>query len=338
MQFERDNFAWHIERRPVGAVKDGDLVWREAAVPALREGQLRARVLLLSLDPTNRLWMNDADSYLPMVPLGQVMRGFGIGVVEESRAAGIAAGDLVEGLLGWQHYCVMDAAAVRKLPPIPLPLEAHFGLLGHIGLTAYFGLIQIARAKSHETLVVTAAAGAVGSIACQIGKILGMRVVGIAGSDAKCDWLVSELGIDAAVNYKTGSLRDALAQACPEGVDVGFENVGGTILEAVIDRMNLHGRVALCGMVSQYNATRPPAAPRNLGLLIAKRVRMEGFIVLDFLADADVATSRLVEWHQLGRLKYRVDVVEGLEHAPGALGRLFSGAHNGKLMVRVSGL
>ena len=336
MQSELVNHAWHIVRRPEGPLKDGDLVWKESPVPAIEDGQVRARVLLLSLDPTNRVWMNEADSYLPAVPLGEVMRGLGIGVVDESRAPGLSPGDVVQGLLGWQRHCVIDGAAVRKVPQVPLPLDAHLALLGHIGLAAYLGLVEVAKAVAGETLVVSAAAGAVGSIACQIGKILGMRVVGVAGSDEKCAWLVNELGVDAALNYKAGKLRDALEQACPEGIDVGFENVGGTVLEAVIDRINLHGRIALCGMVSQYNATRPTAAPRNLGNLVSRRVRLEGFIVFDFMPKAAEATRKLIEWHQAGKLKYRVDMVEGLEQAPAALGRLFTGENTGKLLVRVS--
>jgi NADPH-dependent curcumin reductase CurA len=305
-------------------------------VPALDEGQLLARVVLLSIDPTNRVWMNEADSYLPKIPLGQVMRGFAIGVVDESRCPGFAQGDVVQGLLGWQRYSVIAGSAVRVVPPGPLPLEAQFGLLGHVGLTAYFGLIEIAKARSGETLVVSAAAGAVGSIACQIGKILGMRVVGIAGTAEKCAWLVDTLGIDAAINYKTGNLWNALAGACPEGVDVGFENVGGAVLEAVIDRLNLHGRIALCGMVSQYNATRPLSAPRNLGYLVSKRARLEGFIVLDFLPRSSEATRQLIEWHQAGKLTYRVDMIDGLEMAPYGLSRLLAGENTGKLIVRVT--
>jgi NADPH-dependent curcumin reductase CurA len=332
----RVNHAWHIERRPMGPLKDGDLAWRESSVPEPGEGELVVRVVLLSLDPTNRVWLNESDSYLPSVPVGEVVRGFAIGVVEESRSAGFAPGDLVHGLLGWQAFSVIKGAAVRKLPALAVPLEAHFGLLGHIGLAAYFGLIEVAGAKAGETLVVSAAAGAVGSIACQIGKIIGMRVVGVAGTDAKCAWLRDDLGIDAAINYKTANLRDALAEACPAGVDVGFENVGGAVLEAVIDSLNLHGRIALCGMVAQYNASRPVAAPRNLGYLVSKRARMEGFIVLDFLPRAADATRQLVEWYQAGRLKYRVDMVGGLEHAPEALKRLFAGGNTGKLIVRVS--
>ncbi len=329
------NGAWHLVRRPEGLVKDGDLEWRESELPALGDAEIRVRQEFLSLDPTNRVWMNDADSYLPRLPLGAVMRGIGIGTVEASNVPKYSPGDTVQGLLGWQRYYQGPAEGLTKLPPIPLPKEAHFGLLGHIGLTAYFGLVEVGKAKEGETLVVSAAAGAVGSLAGQIGKILGMRVVGIAGSDAKCAWLTKELGFDASINYKTANLNEELARLCPHGIDVYFDNVGGRILEAVLNHINLHARIAACGMISQYNAQRPEPGPSNLGMIIGQRATIQGFIVMDFLGKAMEAGLKLIGWHMSGRLKYRVDMVEGLEQAPEALNRLFSGANQGKLVVRV---
>ena len=332
---ENVNAAWHLVRRPEGLVKDRDLEWRESELPPLGEGEVLVRQELLSLDPTNRVWMNDADSYLPRLPLGAVMRGIGIGKVEQSRSAKYSPGDTVQGLLGWQKRYQGPAEGMTKLPPIPLPLEAHFGLLGHIGLTAYFGLVDIGKAKEGETLVVSAAAGAVGSLVGQIGKILGLRVVGIAGGAAKCAWLTDELGFDAAIDYKSANLNQELKRLCPNGVDVYFDNVGGRVLEAVLNHINLHARIVACGMISQYNAQHPEPGPSNLGIIIGQRARIEGFIVLDFLSRAMEGALKLIGWHMSGRLQYRVDMVEGLEKAPEALNRLFSGANKGKLVVRV---
>jgi hypothetical protein len=330
------NQVWRLGARPQGANVEAALQWTEEPVAALEAGEVLVRTLWLSLDPTNRIWMNDAESYLPKLELGAVMRGVAIGVVEESRAVGLAAGDLVQGMLGWQRYAVVAGRSVTPVPGLPLPLEAHFGLLGHIGLSAYFGLLDIGAPKAGETLVVSAAAGAVGSLAGQIGKIGGLRVVGIAGGAQKCRWITEELGFDAGVDYKSENVAEGLRRTCPRGIDIDFENVGGAVLEAVLGQINLRARVILCGMISQYNSAVPPAGPRTLGYLLMKRARMEGFIVTDYLGRAAEAYAKLVEWHRAGRLKYRVDVVDGLANAPRALGRLFEGKNTGKLLVKVS--
>jgi NADPH-dependent curcumin reductase CurA len=332
---EQRNAAWHLVRRPDGLLKSGDMEWRESELAPLGEGEVLVRQDLLSLDPTNRVWMNDADSYLPRLALGAVMRGIGIGTVTQSRHPKYSAGDTVQGMLGWQKFYQGPAEGMTKLPPIPLPLEAHFGLLGHIGLTAYFGLLEIGKAKEGETLVVSAAAGAVGSLVGQIGKILGMHVVGIAGGSAKCAWLRDELGFDGAIDYKSANLNQELARLCPKGVDVYFDNVGGRVLEAVLNHINLHARIVACGMISQYNAQRPEPGPSNLGIIIGRRATIQGFIVLDFLSRAMEGALKLIGWHMSGRLQYRVEMVDGLEKAPEALNRLFSGANLGKLVVRV---
>jgi NADPH-dependent curcumin reductase len=332
----RVNAAWHLVRRPDGLLKDGDMEWRESKLPPLGTGEVLVSQELLSLDPTNRVWMNDADSYLPRLPLGSVMRGIGIGSVEASKHPKYEVGDTVQGLLGWQKYYQGPADGMAKLPPIPLSLEAHFGLLGHIGLTAYFGLTEIGKAKAGETLVVSAAAGAVGSLAGQIGKILGMRVVGIAGGDEKCAWLTNDLGFDATIDYKSADLNQELSRLCPDGVDVYFDNVGGHTLEAVLSHINLHARIVACGMISQYNAQHPEPGPSNLSAIISKRATIQGFIVLDFLNRAMEAAMKLISWHMSGKLNYRVDMVDGLEKAPEALNRLFRGANQGKLVVRVA--
>jgi hypothetical protein len=330
------NKRWILASRPQGQALEGCFRWDSTDLPPLADGDVRVRILWLSLDPTNRIWMNDADSYMPRLELGAVMRGIGLGVVEESRAPGFFPGDMIQGLLGWQRYYQGPAAGIAKVPPLAIPLEAHFGLLGHIGFTAYFGLLDIGQPKAGETLVVSAAAGAVGSLAGQIGKILGLRVVGIAGGPEKCRYIVEELGFDAAIDYKSENLWTALPAACPQGVDIDFENVGGKVLEAVLGHLNIGARVALCGLIAGYNADRPEPGPSTLGMLLIRRARMQGFIVTDYAARFPEAAAKLLEWHGSGKLKYRLDVVEGLEQAPGALQRLFTGANTGKLVVRVS--
>lgn len=296
---------------------------------------MRVKTLMLSLDPTNRIWAGPTESYLPPVPLGTVMRGIAVGVVEESQYAGLQVGDVVQGMMGWQERAVLPGATLNLLPKGVTP-EQWFGVFGHIGLTAYFGLLEVGQAKAGETLVVSAAAGAVGSLVGQIGKILGMRVVGIAGGPEKCKWIVEELGFDAAIDYKNEKVGKRLRELCPDGIDVDFENVGGEIMDACLARLALRGRVVLCGMISQYNATAIPEGPKNLANVLMQRGRIEGFIVLDYLGRAAEAFGKLGEWVATGKLQFATDVVVGLENAPTALDRLFIGANRGKLMVKVA--
>jgi hypothetical protein len=242
----------------------------------------------------------------------------------------------VRGLLGWQQYALSDGRGLALVPDDPaLPLTAHLALLGHIGQTAYFGLLEIGRPQPGETLVVSAAAGAVGSLVGQIGKLHGCHVVGIAGSDEKCRWIVEELGFDGAVNYRTQDLGAGLERLCPRGIDVDFENVGGAILDAILARINLRARVVICGLIAQYNATGAVPGPYNFQQILMQRARVEGFIVSDFAARAAEANDALRRWHAQGKLKYRADVVDGLRNAPAALNRLFDGSNAGKLIVRV---
>ena len=337
MSSTRINHQWLLTSRPQGLPATSNFTWNEMAVPELADGQVLVRVVYLSLDPTNRVWMNEADSYLPAIPLGNVMRGGGIGFVEESRHANFAAGDLVQGLVGWQRYYLSaNGKDLTKLPALPIPLDAHFGLLAHIGFTAYFGLLDIGQPKEGETLVVSAAAGAVGSLVGQIGKIKGCRVVGIAGSDDKCKWLVEDLGFDAAINYRKGSLYEQLKAACPNGIDIYFENVGGATLEAVLALINNNARIPLCGMISQYNAENPEPGPRNLASLVMHRALAKGFIVLDYAPRFAEGAKDLVGWYLQGKLKYRTDISKGLETAPASLLKLFDGSNTGKLLVEVS--
>jgi NADPH-dependent curcumin reductase len=330
----KTNKQCRLAARPVGLFKDSDFEWREEPISALNDGEVLVRNVYLSLDPTNRVWAT-VDSYLPAVKIGEVMRGLTAGVVEESRNPAFSKGDLVQGMLGWQLYGVSDGAGLGKLPP-GTPLVAFFAALGHIGLTAYFGLLEIGKPKEGETLVVSGAAGAVGSLVGQIGKIKGCRVVGIAGSDAKCKWIVDELGFDAAINYKTENLAEALKRACPKGIDIYFDNVGGATLETVLNLINLYARIPLCGMISQYTAAGPAPGPSNLLQLVGRRGLMQGFIVLDYVPRAGEALPQIMQWMKEGRLKFRADVVEGLEKAPSAVNRLFEGLNTGKLIVKIS--
>ena len=270
-------------------------------------------------------------------PLGEVMRGIAVGVVEDSRHARFQPGDIVQGMLGWQTYLLSDGSGLQRLPSgTMLPLTASLGLFGHIGLIAYFGLLEIGKPESGETLVVSAAAGAVGSLVGQIGKLKGCRVVGITGSREKCRWITEDLGFDCSINYKQEAVAEKLRECCVEGIDVYFDNVGGETLDAVLGHINKHVRLVICGLISQYNAEEPVPGPFNFANVLLRSARVEGFIVLDFLDRAGEALQDLSQWLAEGKLQYRVDVVEGLENAPRALNRLFDGSNRGKLIVQVS--
>jgi len=324
-----------LRKRPQAMLAPGDLELTQSAVPELQEGQALAQVKYLSIDPTMRVWMA-MDSYLPAVAIGEVMRAFGFAEILESRHPDYKKGDRVTGLTGLQEYALINASAkhtFQKVPKIPFVSDTVFlGVLGINGLTAFFGM-EIAQAKKGETLVVSAAAGATGSIAGQIGKIQGCRVVGIAGSDDKCEWITKDLGFDAAINYKHPDWKEKLAAATPNGIDIDFENVGGEIMHAVLDRMNLHGRVVLCGLISGYTKGDPGLA--SFGMAIVKRLRIQGFIVIDYAARFMEAATQLGQWKMFGKLKDRETIVEGLEKAPEAINMLFTGGNTGKLIVKV---
>jgi NADPH-dependent curcumin reductase CurA len=330
------NRQWRLARRPVGEIQDGDLEFVTTPTPPLEEGQVLVRNVYLSLDPTNRIWMSDQEQYMPPVQIGEVMRGGTAGVVEESRDPNLPVGTaVVPWLGGWQDYVVAAGSACTPIPP-GFPLSAILSSMGLTGVTGYFGLLEIGKPKAGETLVVSAAAGAVGSIVGQIGKIKGCRVIGIAGSAEKCRWITEDLGFDAAINYKTEDVGEALDRHCPQGIDINFENVGGPIMDAVMQRMNNFGRMPLCGMISTYNAEGPVPGPPSFPMVLMRRLTVQGFIVSDYIARWGEAVAQIGAWVSEGKIKYKVDIQPGLEHAPKTVKRLFSGDHDGKLLVQVS--
>jgi NADPH-dependent curcumin reductase CurA len=306
----------------------------ESAMPEPNDGEALVKVRYISLDAANRAWMQGA-TYRAAVETGGVMAGAGIAEVVSSKAPGLSAGDIVFADTGWQDYVALPGKQLVKLPKVE-PLTHLLSVYGIAGLTAYFGLLDIGKPKTGETVVVSAAAGSVGSIVGQIAKIKGCRVVGIAGGKAKCDWLTSELGFDAAVDYKDGGLTKALRTAAPNGIDVYFDNVGGDILEACLAQMNLHGRIACCGAVSQYDRAPSATGPRGVpGLIVVKRLIMQGFVVLDYMDRRNEAVTELLTWVASGKLKVQEDVIDGLENTPRALIGLLAGDNRGKRMVRV---
>jgi NADPH-dependent curcumin reductase CurA len=324
-----------VRELPQGRLATTDFEMTEAPMPALGDGEVLVRTLWLSLDAANRAWMQGA-TYTDPVQAGQVMAGFGLGQVVESRAAGVPAGAMVEAQSGWQDYSAQPAGAVRVFEPLA-PLPRYLSVLGGTGLTAYFGLYDVGRPQPGETVVVSAAAGATGSIVGQLARIRGCRVVGVSGSDEKNRWLVDELGFDAAVDYKAEDFRAQLKAACPDGVDVYFDNTGGAVLGAVLFRMNQHGRIVCCGVVSQYDTSTPEPGPYGIpGLLITKRIRMEGFLVFDFYERQDQALAELAGWLESGELVATEDVLEGLEQAPAGLVGLLAGENVGKRMIHVA--
>lgn len=330
----KTNRQWILRKRPEGDIKPGDLELVTAPAPTPKQGEYLARTVYLSLDPTNRIWMSDMEQYMPPVQLGEVMRGGTLSAVEESNNADYKPGDMVMGIAGWQEYAVMSGA--QKLARSPLPLAAHMSVLGMTGATAYFGLLDIGKPKEGETVVVSAAAGAVGSIVGQIAKIKGCHVVGIAGSDEKCHHLVKDFGFDACINYRKENVSAALKRECPNGIDVDFENVGGEIFDAVLQHINLKARIALCGLISSYNAKELAPGPAHFANVLMKRARIEGFIIIDYFPRLGEFAAEMSKWVAEGKVKYDVHVVKGIENALSALNLLFTGGNMGKLLLQVS--
>jgi NADPH-dependent curcumin reductase len=324
-----------LHRRPVGPPKADDFSIVDAPMPVAGDGEVLRRTIYLSLDPYMRGRMNEARSYAPSVALGEVMVGGTLSEVIESQHPAWQPGNLVVGMDGWQQYASSAPTALRAVDRSVAPISTALGVLGMPGLTAYVGLLDIGRPVAGETVVVSAAAGAVGSVVGQIARLKACRAVGIAGGQAKCDYLVKELGFDAAVDYKRDGFGEALRDACPNGIDVYFDNVAGPVLEAVLRHINRGARIPLCGLISQYNATEPPRGP-NLAPLLTNRATVRGFLVFDHFDRFGAFLNECGAWVRSGDLRYREDIVDGLDAAPQAFIGLLEGRNFGKLLVRVS--
>lgn len=329
------NRRFLLAKRPVGAVRRDDFTYEQVPTTAPADGQVLVKNLYLSLDPAMRGWMNEGKSYIQPVALGEVMRALGVGEVIASRHPGLEPGDHVSGLLGVQDYYTGDAQGLHKIDPKLAPLPRYLSALGMTGMTAYFALLEVGQPKAGETVVISGAAGAVGSIAGQIAKLKGCRVVGIAGGQQKCQYLKDELGFDGVIDYKAENVLAGLKRECPQGVDVYFDNVGGDILDAVLTRLNLKARVVICGAISQYNNKEAVKGPANYLSLLVNRARMEGFVVFDHAKEYGKAAREIAGWLASGQVKSKEDVVEGLETFPEMLLRLFSGENFGKLVLKV---
>jgi NADPH-dependent curcumin reductase CurA len=330
------NLQCRLMHRPVGMPKASDFAFTEEPIPTPQEGEILLKTLYISLDPAMRGWMNDAKSYLPPVKLGDVMRAGTICEVVASNNPKFAVGEFVVSFVGVQTYSISNGEGLMKANPQLAPLPTYLGTLGMTGLTAYFGLLHIGLPKEGETLVVSGAAGAVGMIVGQIGKLKGCRVVGIAGEKEKCEYVVNELGFDACINYKVENVGKALRQHCPNGIDIYFDNVGGEILDTVLTQINKFARIPLCGAISQYNATENFHAPKNYLSLLVNSAKLEGFIVLNYMNQALPAIQEMAGWMMQGKLKSREQLVQGgvKEFLP-ALMMLFEGKNTGKLVLEV---
>lgn len=330
------NKQFKLAARPVGLPKRSDWSYQQTPVPEPQDGEVLVKVQYISLDPAMRGWMNAGKSYIRPVEIGEVMRAGAVGEVIASRNPQFKAGDFVSGSLGVQSYAISGGRELSRIDPALAPLPKHLSLLGMPGLTAYFGLLDVGQPRPGETVLVSAASGAVGAVVGQIAKIKGCRAVGIAGGAEKCDYAVKELGYDACIDYKRGPIFPGLAQHCPEGVDLYFDNVGGDILDAVLTRIRLKARIVICGAISQYNATSAIQGPKNYLSLLVNRARMEGIVVFDWAPRYAEAIRDMAGWMAQGRLKSREHIVDGIENFPETLLKLFSGENQGKLMIRVA--
>lgn len=329
------NRQFLLAQRPVGAPTRDTFSFVENPLAEPAEGQIVVKNAYLSLDPAMRGWMNDAKSYIPPVGLGEVMRALGVGEVIASKNPKFAVGDHVNGALGVQDYFVGEPRGFYKVDPSRAPLPLYLSALGMTGMTAYFALLDVGAPKAGETVVISGAAGAVGSVVGQIAKIKGCRVVGIAGGEKKCKLLVDELGFDAAIDYKNEDLAAGLKRECPKGIDVFFDNVGGDILDTALTRIAPKARIVICGAISQYNNKEAVKGPANYLSLLVNRARMEGFVVMDYATQFADAAKEMGGWMASGKLKSKEDIVEGLETFPDTLLKLFSGENFGKLVLKV---
>jgi NADPH-dependent curcumin reductase len=332
----QSNHAVRLIARPVGEPKRSDFSFTDEAVPAIADGQMLVKVLYLSLDPAMRGWMNEGKSYIAPVGLGDVMRAGGIGEVIESRHPKFQVGDIVSGMTNVQTFCVTDGKGFTKVDPKLAPLTTYLNVLGMPGMTAYWGLMDVGQPKAGETLVVSGAAGAVGATVGQVAKIKGCRVVGIAGGKEKCDFVVNTLGFDACVDYKSEDVKKALKAACPNGIDIYFDNVGGEILDIVLTQINLKARIVICGAISQYNNTTSVKGPANYLSLLVNRARMEGIVVFDYAPKYKEAAIEMGGWLAAKKMVSKEHVVEGIDTFPETLMKLFKGENFGKLVLKVA--
>jgi NADPH-dependent curcumin reductase CurA len=334
------NRQWILKERPQGEVgpQHFELLSSDLPTPNLAADQVLVKTLVLGFDPAMRGWLVDEPSYLPPVAIGEPMRASGVGQVVQSENAELPVGTLVQGLPGWQEYSIGDPAGL--VPPMPLPEgtppNLALSVFGSTSLTAYFGFLDVGKPESGDTVLVSGAAGATGSVVAQIARLKGCRVIGIAGGAEKCDWLRTACKVDEAIDYKNENVEHRIEELCPNGVNVFFDNVGGDTLEAGIEHMADFGRIVLCGAISSYNDTAPKPGPRNLMYLVSRRVRMQGFIVLDYLGRAEEAINALSEWVLAGEIAWREDVQEGFENIPATLQRLFDGSNQGKQLLKLA--
>lgn len=330
------NRQWLIADRPIGRpLKDTDFKYQEVSLEEPGEGEVLVRTLYLSFDPAQKGWLENVANYVDPTEIGDVVRGSGIAQVIKSNSPKLKEGDLVSGMVGWQDFPVMQANTLNKVPD-GVPPTATLGVLGGTGMTAYFGLLHVGKPVAGDTLVVSGAAGATGSVVGQIGKIAGCRVIGIAGGAEKCSWIKDELGFDEAIDYKNDNVRKRLKELCPGGINVMYDNVGGSVLNDCLGEIAMKARVVICGGISRYELGQFPAGPQNYFNLVFRRATMEGFIVLDYANQFPQASKRIAQWMEEGRIKYKEDMQQGLENAPRTLMRLFEGANFGKQLLQVA--
>jgi NADPH-dependent curcumin reductase CurA len=331
------NRQFVLASRPAGLPEEANFKMIETPIPELKDGEFLARAMYLSVDPYMRGRISQAKSYAAGVEIGGLMVAGGVARVVESKNANFGVGDIVDPYMGWQEYVVSNGRGLRKLDPSVAPVSTALGVLGGTGLTAYFGLLDVCHPKAGETVVVSGAAGAVGSIVGQIAKIKGCTTVGIAGGDDKVDWILKDCGYDAAFNYKTTDNYGAkLKELCPKGIDVYFDNVGGAITDAVFMQINTFARMSICGQISQYNNAKPEMGPRLLGMLIVARAKAQGFLITDYMARFGEGLQEMSGWVREGKIKYREDIVEGFENLPKAFIGLFHGENTGKRIVKIA--
>ena len=330
------NTKWILKERPQGLVKNENFELIKEELRDIQDGEVLIENQYLSFDPTQRMWLTDLPGYLPPVQIDEVVRSGGIGKIVESKNENFSEGDLVSGMVGWQTHHIPsenDLKTMRKVPDV-LPIPSMLNIFGTTGITAYFGLLDIGNPQPGETVVVSGAAGATGAMVCQIAKIKGCHVIGIAGGDEKCSWL-KECGVDDVIDYKNSNVAEELTKLAKDGIDIYFDNVGGPILESVLFLININARIICCGSISNYTGDQMPVGPRNLTMLIVRRAKMQGFLVLDYYGRASEAIDDISKWAMEGKIKHREDIQEGIENCPETLNRLFTGQNQGKQMLKI---